>query len=674
MFTKITSHGDPDMLPSFSPARSANPGPSAAEMVAIHANSRIGRSAISQPTRPSLEQLLLARGAAGLGDILEAREAAGLTESWIGQVLLARGAVSEAEMLPALAEYHGLGIGDWLQGPPDPSLASYLDADVALGFEAVALHRIGATVIIATGRPDRTDALRAALCLPPGLQPAFVLAPRAQIIAAQIALYGEKLARLAEGKAPQASSCRNWRAAVAGRAAVLALFALATLSALFPTAMMIAAFLAALVVFVANMGLKIAAFAATLRAERMMRQAPAPQDANIAAARPLPIMSILVPLYEEREIATTLMRALCDLDYPPERLDVLLIIEEGDSLTRSALSAMTLPGWARIITVPQGEPRTKPRALNFALNFARGEIVGVYDAEDRPESDQLLRVAQRFAALGPETACLQGQLDYFNARYNLLSRLFAIEYATWFRVLLPGVQRLGLVVPLGGTTQFLRRDALMAVGGWDAHNVTEVAELGIRLARHGYRVEIIDTTTFEEANAAVMPWVRQRARWQKGYLLTWAVAMRAPFALISALGMWRFLALQVQILCAVAGFLIAPLLWSLMIKPFGYAHPLDLLVSPFGYGILATIFVASVVLSIALAIHATRPAHLRHLRPYILLSELYFLLGTISAWRAVLEILHRPFDWAKTRHGQFGALPAVAAEQPFSQTTSAPPP
>jgi cellulose synthase/poly-beta-1,6-N-acetylglucosamine synthase-like glycosyltransferase len=368
------------------------------------------------------------------------------------------------------------------------------------------------------------------------------------------------------------------------------------------------------------------------------------------------------------------MRALCDLDYPPERLDVLLIIEEGDTLTHSALSATTLPGWARIITVPKGEPRTKPRALNFALNFARGEIIGVYDAEDRPESDQLLRVAQRFAALGADTACLQGQLDYFNTRYNLLSRLFTIEYAIWFRVLLPGVQRLGLVVPLGGTTQFLRRAALEAVGGWDAHNVTEDAELGIRLARNGFRVEIIDTTTFEEANAAVLPWVRQRARWQKGYLLTWAVAMRAPFALLRALGLWRFLALQVQILFAVAGFLIAPLLWSLMIKPFGYTHPLDLVVSPFGYGILATIFVASVALSVTLAIYATRAAHLRHLRPYILLSEFYFLLGTISAWRAVLDILRRPFDWAKTRHGQFGALPEAAAPRDLSRGTFAPPP
>lgn len=640
-------------------------------MVARNADTKLARTAAMRPAQPALDRLLLARGAARLGDILEAREAAGLTDSWLGQVLLARGAVSEAEMLPALAEFHGLGLNDRIHALPDPELAHYLPADAALPLEAAPLGRMGATVIIATGRPDRCDDLRAALRLPTGLQAAFVLAPRAQIITAQIALYGERLARIAEGQAPQGDSCRNWQTQIASRTALLILAAMTTLTALAPMAMVVAAFLAALAVFLANMVLKIITFAAILRRDRQDRRAPLAQDKAVTAPCVLPIITILVPLYQEREIATTLIRALTDLDYPPERLDVLLITEVDDDLTRTALSRLTLPGWARVITVPKGDLRTKPRALNFGLNFARGEIIGVYDAEDRPESDQLLRVAQRFASLGPETACLQGQLDYFNAGYNLVSRLFAIEYAVWFRVLLPGVQRLGLVVPLGGTTQFIRRAALTAVGGWDAHNVTEDAELGIRLARHGYRVQIIESVTFEEANAAIMPWVRQRARWQKGYLLTWAVAMRAPLALLRALGFWRFLALQVQILCAVAGFLVAPLLWSLMVKPLGVAHPLDAVVSPFGYGVLATIFVASVVLSLTLAVYATRAPHLRQLRPYILLSEVYFLLGTVSAWRAVLDIFYRPFDWAKTHHGQFGAIPATMPRQP-KRSSSAP--
>ena len=176
----------------------------------------------------------------------------------------------------------------------------------------------------------------------------------------------------------------------------------------------------------------------------------------------------------------------------------------------------------------------------------------------------------------------------------------------------------------------------------------------MRLARRGYRTELIDTTTYEEANAAVVPWVRQRARWQKGYLMTWAIAMRSPRGLWRELGTVRFIAMQVQFLFAVTGFLVAPLLWSLMIKPFGWAHPLDAVMPPLGYGVMATGFVASVVLSLALSFHATRAPHLRHLRPYVLLSEFYFLLATVSAWRAGVEMLVRPFWWAKTAHGSFG--------------------
>ena len=647
------------------------PGPSAYQMALDYARARPH----TPPRRASqaLDALLLARGAARWADITDAREAAGIADLWIGQVLLARDAVSEADLLPALAESHGLGLAEDRPLPSVSGLAAFLSASDALALDAVPMERAGSVVIVATGRPDRADDIHAALRLQPGQRAVLVLAPRARIMAAQIAVYGEALARLAEGQAPLAASCRGWRAQVAGRGAVLVALAITALAMMQPTWVIGLAFALAVLIFVGNMALKILTFAATLRAER---QGPPPTSSALRApvlAQRLPVVSILVPLYQELEIATTLMTWLSRLDYPPERLDVLLVIEQDDHLTRAALAAMTLPGWARIVTVPQGEPRTKPRALNFALNFARGEIIGIYDAEDRPETDQIFRVVQRFAELGPDTACLQGQLDYHNARHNLLSRLFAIEYAIWFRVLLPGVQRLGLVVPLGGTTLFLRRAALTHVGGWDAHNVTEDAELGLRLARHGYRTEIIETTTFEEANAAVLPWIRQRSRWQKGYLLTWAIAMRAPISLWRDLGTRRFLAVQVQILFAVAGFLVAPLLWSLMIKPFGYAHPLDAVVGPFGYGVLATIFVASLVLSVALAFHATRARHLRRLRPYIPLSELYFLLGTLSAWRAAVEMLARPFFWAKTSHGQFGGALAVSQTR-LNPEPSAPPP
>lgn len=630
---------------------------------ALRSQPRLPRSrALAHPK--ALEALLLARGVITTADLATARAARIGLDRPMDDILLARGALSEVDLVAAQAECHGLALSDLAIRPPAKGLAQDLPAAAALVLEAVPTRRIGNLLVVATCRPDQARAIQP--CLPDGLRALVTLAPRSQIIAAQIALYGEEWARLAEGQAPLRDSCRGWRAGMARRGVLAAVVVLIALAALLPVVATGIVFGFALLVFAGNITLKATAFASALRDARPRKTVP--RDAP-----PLPIVSLIVPLFQEHDIAHALVARLSRLDYPRERLDVLLAVEQDDPTTRKALAAAKLPAWFRVITVPTGHPRTKPRALNFALNFARGEIIGIYDAEDRPDPDQILRIARRFADSPPDVACLQGQLDYYNARHNVLARLFAIEYATWFRVLLPGVERLGLVVPLGGTTLFLRRSALDAVGGWDAHNVTEDAELGLRLARRGYRTELIETTTFEEANAAVVPWIRQRARWQKGYLMTWAIAMRAPRSLWRDLGTLRFLAIQVQFLCAVAGFLVAPLLWSLMIKPFGLAHPLDALMPPLGYGILGTAFVASVVLSMGIAVFATRPAHLRQHRPYVLLSELYFLLATVSAWRAALDMFVRPFWWAKTAHGGFGGTRDAAAADAFTPAQPEPP-
>jgi cellulose synthase/poly-beta-1,6-N-acetylglucosamine synthase-like glycosyltransferase len=663
---------DRDIVPGVDPGiahesmrRAPDPRLTDARQMALTARVRLAhRLRRPTPGPAALEAILMARGALGMADLARAQAARRDSDAPMADILLARDFVGDIDLTAALSECHGLGMADLSGQPPDPALGRHLPAQQALALEAVPTERIGNVLVVATCQPDRAAAIRAAL--PPDLRPILTLAPRAQITAALIAIYGEGLARLAEGQAPKKDSCRGWRPRAAGRMIALTVAAALGLSLIFPVVFTALLFGLALTVFAGNMVLKATAFAAALRDRRPAASA----TATTRLLRP-PIVSLIAPLYQEPDIAATLVAHLARLDYPPERLEVLLAVEADDRTTRAALAATPMPPWCRVITVPDGQPRTKPRALNFALNFARGEIIGVYDAEDRPDPDQIRKITAHFAERPPEVACLQGRLDYYNARHNLLSRLFAIEYANWFRVLLPGVERLGLVVPLGGTTLFLRRDALVGIGGWDAHNVTEDAELGLRLARRGYRTEIVDTTTFEEANAAVLPWIRQRSRWQKGYLMTWAMAMRAPRALWRDLGAVRFLALQVQILFAVAGFLVAPLLWSLMIKPLGFAHPLDALVGPLGYGVLATAFVASLILSVTLSLHATRAPHLRHLRPWILLSEIYFLLATLSAWRAVAEMLSRPFWWAKTAHGGFGGVTREVSCRPSAPLPSA---
>ncbi|MBF9045179.1 glycosyltransferase [Rhodobacterales bacterium HKCCE4037] len=567
----------------------------------------------------------------------------------LGQVLMTHGAVSEAELLSALVHIYGVGLADFDMTAPDPALATLLTAKAAIANEAVLWQRSGSAVVVATSRPDRIGHLRH--CLPADTRILMALASRAQVIEAQRRVYGPRLARLAEGRAPANQSCRNWQGPSMGLWGPALGLGLLLGLLLAPQALILAAFGLAIFVFAVNLVLKTASFAAAIRAG-----SGAPNAAPRHGSRFLhpPTVTMIVPLFREPEVAGALVDRLRQVDYPRERLDVLLAIEEDDPLTLSALRTGTLPAWMRAVVVPRGTPRTKPRALNYALSYARGDIVGIYDAEDRPEPDQIARVVQRFAELPREVACLQGRLDYYNARHNWLSRLFTVEYAAWFRVLLPGVQRLGLVVPLGGTTVFLRRDVLEEVGAWDAHNVTEDAELGLRLARAGYTTEIVDTTTFEEANAAPLPWIRQRSRWLKGYIMTWGAAMRRPSVLWRELGAKRFWALQVQFLGAVLGFLLAPLLWSFGVKMFGLWHPMDAVLTGRGYLILGGFMLSGLVLSLAVTIHACRAPHLRHLRPIAPLIEPYYLFGTIAAWIGLAEVLARPFFWAKTSHGAFG--------------------
>ncbi len=595
-----------------------------------------------------LADALLLRGIVSDPDMDAALTAMRGTSLSLGQVLMARAVLTEAELLSALTEIYGCGIADLSSAPPEREAAALLPPRAALAAEAVIWRRTGSALVVATSRPDCVPDLTA--ILPAGVRIVTVLASQAQIRAAQRLVYGDDMARAAEGRAPVRDSCRSWRADAMGRLVLAFLLFGIALALVAPVILSVIVFGLAIAVFAANGALKCAAFAQSLR------HGDAPQsDAADSRYLHLPTVSILVPLFREPEVAGALVERLRKIDYPPERLDIILAVEESDPLTQEALRVGHLPPWMRAIPVPPGGPQTKPRALNYALNFARGEIVGIYDAEDRPEPDQITCVVERFAEVPPDVACLQGRLDYYNARHNWLSRMFTIEYAAWFRVLLPGVQRMGLVVPLGGTTVFLRRPVLEEVGAWDAHNVTEDAELGLRLARAGYKTQIVDTTTYEEANAALLPWIRQRSRWLKGYLITWGSAMRQPRRLLRDLGWWRFLGLQVQVFGAVLGFLTAPLLWSFLVKAFGLWHPLDAALPPGGYGFLAALMLGGLIVSIAISVHACRAAHLRHLRRIAPLVEPYYIFGSVAAWIALVELIARPFFWAKTAHGKFGA-------------------
>ncbi len=261
----------------------------------------------------------------------------------------------------------------------------------------------------------------------------------------------------------------------------------------------------------------------------------------------LPLYSILVPVYKEPKVVSILIKALSSMDYPIEKLDVLLLMEEDDHETIEAVKAAHPPHYFRFIYIPTSQPRTKPKACNYGLPFCRGEFVTIYDAEDIPEPDQLRQAVLAFRK-GPESlVCVQAALNYFNRDENYLTRMFALEYSYWFDNMLPGLHRLGLPIPLGGTSNHFRLDRLRELGAWDPYNVTEDADLGIRASSFGYSVGVTRSTTFEEAPQAFKNWIRQRSRWIKGYMQTWLVHNRHPARLIRQIGPRAWLSYQLFI-------------------------------------------------------------------------------------------------------------------------------
>lgn len=608
--------------------------------------------------RPRLAELLLSQGAITADQMRAALVSQRHRDLPIGEILVTQGAITEDRLLQALSEQFQTRILPPDAPAPDPALAALMPAKRAIRLNAVPLRRAGSALVVMTNRPDRADRIRNAVAGHDG-PVLLALAGRDRMQAALTGSYGAELARLAEARTPGPYSCRDWNTPRAIRRclAVMLLFLAAMLLA--PGAIVAGLFALAVLISALNSMVK------WLALHQMSRPAtgdpPAPdRPVNLLPPAQLPVVTILLPLFNEPDIAGHLVRRVERLDYPRELLDVLLLIEEEDATTRDALTHAKLPFWMRAIIVPPGQPRTKPRAMNYGLNFARGSIVGVYDAEDAPEPDQIQKIAQRFLDMPPEVVCLQGQLDYYNPHHNWLSRCFTLEYATWFRLLLPGVARLGLFVPLGGTTLFFRRSVLEEMGAWDAHNVTEDADLGLRLARRGYRTEIIETTTFEEANAAMLPWVKQRSRWLKGYAMTWATHMRDPVQLWRDLGPRRFIGLQAQLLGTVLGFALAPVLWTLVVKLFGLPHPLDRFLPVQGYLGLAFFFLACQALTMYAAWRAAALPRHRGLRKWIPVLDVYFLLASVATLVGLVELLVKPFHWRKTAHGRYSDDTQVA--------------
>ncbi|WP_108484656.1 glycosyltransferase family 2 protein [Oceaniglobus ichthyenteri] len=572
----------------------------------------------------------------------------------LGMILCQNGDIDENTLYNTLAAQFGAIRIDPADYPVNTALIEQIGAQFCAVHGVLPIAKAGATAVVTTSDPGRFHMIRP--ILEQELGPvSMVVSSQSELYAALLTTRKRALARNAERRTKSTESCRtlSGKRLVWGGGGLCVLLCLALL--IMPIVTLSALTVLALAILAIN-----TVFAVSMAAIWLLRRGRITEP--IAQTCRIVPVSVMVPLFREKHIAKCLIQRLSRLNYPPEQLEILLVVEEDDAITQATLAQCTLPATMRTLIVPRGQVQTKPRALNYALDFCRGHIVGVYDAEDAPDPDQIRAAVAQFQRAPPVVACLQGRLDYYNPRKNWMARCFTIEYATWFRIMLPGMAHLGLALPLGGTTLFFRKSALISLGGWDSHNVTEDADLGLRLARRGYRTDLLDSVTLEEANCHPWPWVRQRSRWIKGYAMTYFVHMRNPVTLYRDLGGRGFWGMQLLFLGSLLGVLTAPLLWAFVLILFGLPHPWTAQMSGSLGTVLSWSLGGAALIHWSVWILGAYAKGDRGLMAWAPTLSIYHALATAAALKAAFEIMTKPFFWDKTMHGHLSETPSPAKE------------
>lgn len=367
----------------------------------------------------------------------------------------------------------------------------------------------------------------------------------------------------------------------------------------------------------------------------------------------LPVYTVAVPLLGEEAVLDQILKAMAALDYPPAKLDIRLLIEETDPGMCAAVAARALPPFVTAMIVPAGIPRTKPRALNLALAEAHGSLFTIFDAEDRPDPQQLRMAAARFLHAPPDLVCLQARLVIDNAADGALTRLFALEYAGLFDVLNPALLRCGLPIMLGGTSNHFRTEALRRIGGWDPWNVTEDADIGFRLVRQGGRIADLPSPTLEEAPPHLRAWLKQRVRWLKGYLQTAISHLVAPHRFLGEAGpsaSAAFLVLVLGTLVSTLGYPVFLVATAVALVDGSFLSPQDGMEALLAALALSLMVLGTLVVFLVPALGAKRRGA-PELARWLCLIPFYLLLASLAGWLALLEYLRRPFGWNKTQHG-----------------------
>lgn len=368
-----------------------------------------------------------------------------------------------------------------------------------------------------------------------------------------------------------------------------------------------------------------------------------------------PKYTIFCPLYKEWQVIPQFIRAMEQLDYPKDKLEILLLLEQNDEESIDHVKKMKLPKTFKVHIVPHGKPKTKPKALNYALQHAKGEFAVIYDAEDIPDPHQLKKAVIAFTQSDNSVSCVQAKLNFYNPNQNILTRLFTLEYSLWFDLILPGLQSIDAPIPLGGTSNHFRVSDLRLVGGWDAFNVTEDCDLGMRLAKCKKRTVIVDSTTMEEANSDVVNWFGQRSRWIKGYIQTYLVHTRSISRFSLSKNKHDRLLFHLIVGGKVLSLIVNPFMWLTTVSYFVFRSVLGSAIETFYPAPILYMGVLSLLFGNFIYLYAYMVGAIRRnqygLVKYSFLVPFYWLSMSVASWRAIYEILSRPHYWRKTVHG-----------------------
>lgn len=625
-----------------------------------------GRSALEHAIqrtlgRQNLGTRLLVSGLINRSQLNQALDLAKRTGVRLGKALVNRGFISEQQLYRFLAEQSGLPYSHLDPAAIDPETATLIDSGTERRLGILPISATDSHINLAVIDPLNDEGIQAAAAIT-GRQVSPVLVSEADLERALEYIYRDQylnhsILELLE-RAPQDSAY-----SVLSRGQLVALIVALVVSIVWlwfgHRSYLIFVNLLSTIFY-----LSFSAYKFYLIYKAMNTDLEVPVTAEDVAAlddRDLPVYTLLVPVYREADVLPDLIQALSNLDYPATKLDIKVLFEADDEQTINAFKAINPPVQFQAVTVPSALPRTKPKACNYGLIHARGEYVVIFDAEDLPDRDQLKRVLVAFARVPEDVVCIQTKLNYYNRSQNLLTRWFTVEYSMWFDLFLPGLDASRAPIPLGGTSNHFKKSALVEAGAWDPFNVTEDADLGVRIFKRGYRTAIVDSTTYEEANSQLYNWLRQRSRWIKGYMQTWLVHMRNPLRLWNEIGPKGFLSFQWVVGGTFFAALMNPIYWALTTVWFiGRWHFVEMLYP----GII--FFIGSICLYLGnfaftyMNVAGAMRRGYYDMVKYALLSPLYWGLMSIAAWRGFFQLITKPHYWEKTIHG-------LTQEEPASQ-------